>query len=268
MSEPSPPQCVLELGRDHRSYGEYALGQPAGKLVWAISVGADPDSPSLRAKGDAAHPNEDGLLAILGRRTVLAVADGHYGQRASHELLETLAGQAREASGDRAGVERLLGALARLRPAGPADQRGADDRSATSLIVVTYDAASRRGQGLCYGDSTFALLGPSGHRRCGEPSHRNFVSPARPAGLSPRHASRIEFQAEPGDLLLAYTDGIDECHYRHPETSVRPERMEAIWRETDGEPAACVRTLVEEALAGVDGHPGGQDNIAIVALRA
>ena len=76
------------------------------------------------------------------------------------------------------------------------------------------------------------------------------------------------FTGNPGDLLLAYTDGIDECHYGKPETSVTPQIMADLWRATGNEPEVYVRRLVELALSGVDGHPGGQDNLAVVASPA
>ena len=68
---PADERCraALELGRDHAEYGRYALGRLSGRTVWAISVGASPDSPSLRAKGDPRYPNEDGLLAVEDGRS-------------------------------------------------------------------------------------------------------------------------------------------------------------------------------------------------------
>ena len=81
-------------------------------------------------------------------------------------------------------------------------------------------------------------------------------------------ADAFRFEATRGDLLLAYTDGIDECHYREPETSVTPQIMAQLWRETGSQPEAYVRRLVELALAGVGDHPGGQDNLAVVATQA
>ena len=64
------------------------------------------------------------------------------------------------------------------------------------------------------------------------------------------------------------SDGIDECHYGKPETSVTPQIMVELWRETGNELEAYVRRLVELALSGVDRHPGGQDNVAVIAALA
>ena len=152
----------------------------------------------------------------------------------------------------------------------------ADYASETTLLIAVYDGAARRGFGLSFGDSTFASLGQGGHRRPIGPSSGGTrprggafdVSPARPGSLNPAVADTFHFEAAPGDLLLAYTDGIDECHYGEPETSVTPQIMAELWRETGSQPEAYVRRLVELALAGIDGHPGGQDNLAVVATRA
>ena len=103
-----------------------------------------------------------------------------------------------------------------------------------------------------------------------------FISLAFPASLDLANASPFDFAAEPGDVLLAYTDGIDECHYQHPETSITAAMMAAMKAEVMAEMTTAegtrdaegignyTRQLVELALAGVDGNPGGQDNIAIV----
>ena len=258
---------ALELGCDHTEYGSYASGQPSPETAWAISVGADKDSPGLRFKGDKSLPNEDGLLlASQGERVLLAVADAHFGLASSHQLLRALSGAATSIPASEAELAEVIRQASRL---GAEDARGAvDARSATTLMIAIYDRASREGFGLSFGDSSFAVLGASGHRlpiRC---VTAGFVSLADPAGMDPDNADRFTFVAEPGDLLLAYTDGINECHYGRPLTSVTPQAMQQLLTQTGSEPHAYVRSLVELALAGVDGNPGGQDNIAVVATRA
>jgi serine/threonine protein phosphatase PrpC len=256
------PQTALELGRDHVAYGQYALGRLSPRMFWAISVGADRDSPSLTVKGDPAQPNEDGLLAAeVGDRALLAVADGHFGQQASHELLEELAARVPPVPGT---PEELVALLRRLAER----DRARDCTAGTSLLVAIFDRATREGFGLSFGDSTFAVVGAAGHRREIHWPSSGFVSPERPASLNPRAADRFTFRAAPGELLLVYTDGINECHYREPKTSVTPELMGELWLSTAGNPESYVRELVELALAGVGGHPGGQDNLAVVALQA
>ena len=262
MPENEKPQSALELGRDHAAYGHYALGRLSPRMFWAISVGADRGSPSLAGKGDPEQPNEDGLLAVeVGDRALLAVADGHFGQQASHELLAELAARVPPIPGT---PEELAALLRRLAERDPAR----DCASATSLLVASYDRATSEGFGLSFGDSTFAVVGAVGHRREIHSPSAGFVSPERPASLNPQAADRFAFRADPGELLLVYTDGINECHYGEPETSVIPEIMEELWRATAGDPETYLRQLVELALAGVDGHPGGQDNLAVVALQA
>lgn len=253
---------ALELGSDHTEYGRYALGRLPGQTVWAISVGADPESPSLRSKGDVRHPNEDALLAVeRGDRVVLAVADAHFGRESSHDLLRDLAGKLPPIPADPGALAALVRQLARWDP--PPDYE-----SDTSLMIAVYDRGARAGFGLSFGDSTFAIVGEAGHRQPIGKRSSNYASPACPASLDPALADTFAFEAAPGDLLLAYTDGIDECHYGEPETSVTSQIMAELWRESGNEPEAYVRRLVELALSGVDGHPGGQDNLAVVAAQA
>ena len=257
-----PDGTALELGRDHTRYEHYALGRVSEKILWAISVGTSPDSPSLGAKGDPQYPNEDGLLAVVaGNRALLAVADAHFGREASHDLLEDLAAKLPSVPARPEELADLVRGLARWDPA-------PDYASETTLLIAVYDGATREGFGMSFGDSTFAIVGESGFRLPMGPPGAYYASPARPGSLNPDWADTFSFTGEPGDLLLAYTDGIDECHYGEPETSVTPEIMARLWRETGNEPEAYVRRLVELALAGVDGYPGGQDNLAVVAAQA
>ncbi len=92
------------------------------------------------------------------------------------------------------------------------------------------------------------------------------MRPDDPRTLSPDRAAFFEFEAGPGNLLLAFTDGIDACHYRHPETSLGPRQFLEVLHEAGARPDAYVRRLTEWALSGCDGNPGGQDNLALVAV--
>ncbi|MBW2723532.1 MAG: SpoIIE family protein phosphatase [Deltaproteobacteria bacterium] len=262
MQSNAERRIALQLGCDHTEYGTYVLGRISQRTVWAISVGADRGSPSLAAKGDKSFPNEDALLAIeQGDRVVLAVADAHFGRESSHDLLRDLAVKLVTVPGTSEELAGLLQELAEQEPGPP-------QRSATTLVVGVYDRAAREGFGVSFGDSTFAVVGESGQQRTVETRGSYYVTPAHPAGLQPELADWFSFSAGANDLLLAYTDGIDECHYCRPETSITPEIMARLWRETGSDPEAYVRRLVELALSGVDENPGGQDNIAVVAARA
>jgi hypothetical protein len=135
-----------------------------------------------------------------------------------------------------------------------------------------YDRGSRRGFGVSFGDSSFAVLGPAGVRLADLERPMRFASPARPASLDPDDGGEaFAFAAAPGELLIAFTDGIDGCHYNHPETSVTPAILADLFAGTPArgaDPEHYARALIELALAGVDGHPGGQDNIALIVAPA
>ncbi len=61
---------------------------------------------------------------------------------------------------------------------------------------------------------------------------------------------------------------MNECHYREPATSVRPDDIADTAAYVSFDPLETVRAVGELALAGVRGNPGGQDNIALIASRA
>ena len=77
----------------------------------------------------------------------------------------------------------------------------------------------------------------------------------------------FQFQLEPEEeILLLYTDGVNECCYRDPHRSVQLQHLEALYEAHAPDPAALVEALMQLALAGVDGHAGGQDNIVIIGF--
>lgn len=261
MDPISRPHVVLEHGADHSVYGEYVLGAKQG-LVWGISVGADQQSPSRRFKGDQEVPNEDGLLVVDdGQRCLMAVADAHFGAEASHDLLLALA-----VALDAGQIPTSPAALADLVRGLEPDQ-AAEYASETTLLVAVHDRTAERGFGISFGDSSLAVLGSRGIRMAGLGQPVRFVSPAQPGSLDPDEVA-FEFTAQPGELLIAFTDGIDGCHYNHPETSVTPAIMASLFAETGPDAERYARALIELALAGVDGNPGGQDNIALIVLPA
>lgn len=258
LAERSDPERLLMLGRDHAEYGAVSTGA-LGEALAFLSVGADPDSPSLAFKANKTQPNEDALL--VKRRDnlyLLAVADSHFGVEASHRLLQRLAD--RDLPESR--LDLLKSCLDIQRPHEAAS-------SGTTLIVALYDAGSGRVQALATGDSTLATLDEQGWRV----HNTHDTEYVRLDRLSyPDTWREIELTLPPGGLLVLHTDGIDECHYRKPETSLRPSHIVAFWEATSScAPEARIRAfgaaLVKKALSGVDGHPGGQDNIALLILR-
>lgn len=258
--EPLGPQHACLLGREYDEYGVVSSVKVGAMTAAAMSVGSDTRTPSNRFKTDKAVRNEDALCVIVEEElSLFGVADAHYGPESSHTLISRIH-QATSGGRVPASLADLTHVLDSLQDGPPPATN-----SETTLLVVVYDRKNHQGFGISFGDSSFVIAGPD---RLAEPlNHRNnrFVS-ANPDQL-PLEGAAFNYLAKPGDTLLTFTDGIDECHYRSPETSVRPNHISEIVA-SNSDILATVTDLTELALAGVDGHPGGQDNIAVIAARA
>lgn len=234
------------LGQDHVQYGRLHHQRCGPAAAAAISVGARPDVRSALAKAD---PNEDALCVIDdGVTCLLAVADAHFGQGASHALIEAIAA-ARPRTGA-ALIHCLKSALS-------GDE---ESRSETTLTVALFDRASGQGSGLAFGDSSAVCVDDTGARRLVHGDH-HYLRLGLPEGL--RHARLFEFTLPPAGLLVLFTDGVDECHYRQPATSIGMAHLADLFASTGPRADQFARRLGAKALNGVDDNPGGEDNIAI-----
>ena len=255
----SPVDTVLLLGEEHTTYGKFwcrALG--AGRTACAISRGGAPTAESAAAKFD---PNEDAVLAMDdGDGVLLAVADAHHGRASSHDLLRSLADRL---SPDLPNLHDLAEAVAGTEAVG--SEPGSF--SETTLAVVVYGRSSRKGFGLSFGDSSVLLLGGDEEpRRLADKKHL-FVTPARPDSLARKCAVPFRFVGAPGRLLVAFTDGVDECCYGHPEQSIRRAHLDTLFAAHGANADAYARALARMALIGVDGNPGGEDNVALAVAE-
>ena len=261
MNTPDPRLGrLILLGEEYGTYGAVGATNVGSNAAAAISVGAVPDSPSHQFKADKSVPNEDALCAMeAGDWAAYAVADAHYGPESSHML-----------------IARLHKMLKKIRPTDP-DHLGqvveflrqgdpAFTDSETTLLIVIYDRTTRTGFGVSFGDSSFVIVEAGGSAKTLNQRDSRYVT-AR-SGPSLRNGAHFSFSANPGDILLTFTDGIDECNYRSPMTSVRPHHIEAVVTKANGDPLVVAKQLTVTALRGVDGNPGGEDNIALIVAQA
>ncbi len=253
------PWRALLLGVDHAVYGEVtSVASPDRRAAAAISVGRDRGSPSRAGKGDPdGVPNEDAALVIdEGDRALVAVADAHFGHEASHAWLRALA-RCRALPHDLDALRAFVASI----PAGEA----ADRPSRSTLAVAVLDRAEGRVFGLSFGDSSVVLLGPGGSGEPLHPTDEGFVTPDARGGPTGGHPFVVD-DVRPGATLVAFTDGVDGCCYGEPERSIRSTHLRAFADEVR-DPEALIRRIAAAALLGVDGHPGGQDNVALAAAQ-
>ena len=249
-------ETILLLGADHAEPGAVTTRAVTdGRSACAISAGAS-------AGGSKMDANEDAVLVVdTGDSCLLAAADAHYGASSSHRLLERIAA---EVSPDVRNLFQLGEALEVLRD----DEVDPDEPSETTLVVAVMQREARRGFGLSFGDSSCALLPLDGGGRVLTKKQPGFITLARPEMIAREEAFSFRFLVSPGDLVAVYTDGVDECHYRRPKTSVGLRHLESLLASTGSHPAGYADALASMALAGVDGNPGGEDNLAIAVASA
>lgn len=263
MTEPDPENTrgkLQLLGRDYGMYGAFAATGVGALAAASISVGSQPDSPANQFKFDEAVRNEDALCVIeAGEWAGYAVADAHYGPESSHVL-----------------IERLHKIWSKIRPTDPAHlgqmieflRQGEPMRteSETTLLVAVYDRQRREGFGVSFGDSTFAIVSPQRLPTALNMRDHRYVTPAERRSML--DGSVFTFRTSPGDMMLVFTDGVDECCYRQPDRSIQPQHIAAIAAKADFQPLQVVTDLSLAALEGVDGQPGGEDNVAIIAATS
>lgn len=248
----SDDNILMMLGVDYSNYGEFCQ-KSLGDAFACISAGGDRESPSLGFKGDLSHPNEDALLVRRdGSRYLMAVGDSHFGNQASHILMQRLAGAPFPAN-----KAELIQTVMEIQE--PELVHGAG----STFVVTMVDKDTGSGFGFSAGDSSLVTLGSEGLVHHVPHNHR-FYYFQQP--LSEEEWCRFEYRLSPGDVVLLFTDGVNECHYRNPETSIQDSHIRELWERLDGDVERFTALLAQLALDGVAGHPGGQDNIALVGL--
>lgn len=245
---------VALFGADHRLFDTVAT-HPAGggRSALAISPGGTPGPAFFTNKGDWAFPNEDACCVVEdGARTLLAVADAHFGREASQALIEALCA-ATIGTGPGA-LDVLLRMLDRL----PVE---ANPESATTLAVVLVDRESGTAHGVSFGDSSLVLVEGEVSRRAIQIG-RSYVAPG--SGLG-RTDGELRWDLTEGQLIVLHSDGVDEAFGAGG--GVPPERLAELARTAGGEPLAFARAIADAALAGDGEHDGGGDNLAIAVTR-
>lgn len=246
------------LGKDHGRYSDVGYCQVTEKITCAICVGEDANSPSLMFKGSDSVLNEDAVLALqLEKGVLLAVADSHFGYWASHELVSGLAKYGHYITSP-ASLFMTLQQIC-------ADFINPTNNSKSTLLVAYVDNTTGKGFGASYGDSSALIVNERGAIRLNN-KNTTYVSPNTVIELGQNMANGFDFSLDSDDILLLFTDGIDECHYGSPQTSVTDDMIHKVFMNRHIDLKARIGNLANLALHGVGGNPGGQDNIAIAGF--
>lgn len=239
-------ETLILSGLEHTAYAEVTCRSFAG-LCACLSAGLDVDSPGRQFK---AMVNEDALLLLQeGPRVLVAICDGHRGP-AAHLLVHELAKRCRAVPQRLSGISLLL-----FEPFGSPGEEG----SGTTMVCACLDQNTGDVFGLSWGDSTVMTCGPAG------PKLRNewndvFLHPTHPI---PVELGRpFQFQLQPGEGLMLFTDGVNECCYRDPHRSVSFGDIQEAFAP---DAVQWAKSVTNMALKGVRGNPGGEDNIALVS---
>jgi len=248
------------LGKDFTAHGDIGFCALSEYISCAMSIGAEQTVSSLTYDAFCKHSNEDALLAAVHDDTILlAVADAHFGDWASHQLIAGLAEQSHNIS-DLASIYKVLDNLHEM-------YSDSTITSETTLIVVSFNKKTRFCEGVSIGDSTAMIINSAQAKRINMKSH-NYASPNYSANMYEAISDEFSFQLSDHNCLVLFTDGVDECHYGHPETSVGDEDILTVYKKYSNDSMKFTSQLTQLALTGVNNNPGGQDNIAIVSLIA
>ncbi len=259
------------FGEDHPTPHEFAMhGLTSGRVWCALSVGGP---RVLQRKADDPAPNEDALCVAEGDGWVLlAVADAHHGVEASHAWIDAIAERVEAHRGGPPSTEDLWSIVAT--PTEPTASRGdgpatsvATLRSESTLMALVLDRRRGEVRGVSLGDSSAVVVGlDRGAQVLSRPAPL-YAAPDDAGALARPRFQAFSSPVSPGELVLVYTDGVNECEYGNPAHSIGPAHLESVWIRSAGDTERFVEGLVRLALAGVDGHAGGEDNIAIAAAR-
>jgi len=252
------PESLVLLGREHADFGHVHVGTMSdGSIAAGISVGRARLVPSMRSKGDPRQPNEDALAVLRDEgRILILVADAHWGIESSHDLAAVLPDRVDRIPSDPDGLRTLFRSLRIDAP---------PTRSESAVALAVVDRDRQRAFGLTFGDVSVVTVDPEGARRRTMPS-TDYVNPRAPGSLDPGRARGFDFELSVAQRVLVFSDGIDECHYRSPGTSIGPRHIHDVFARTGPDPETFTNSLMELALDGVDGNPGGEDNIALVTV--
>lgn len=253
-------EARLLLGRQHAELGAGVVEVLAeGASAIAISAGADPRVAARKAAGQV---NEDAaLLQDDGQRAFFGVADGHYGDGASHTLIERIALRWADWPATAARWQAFLLSLCDPLPDLPV-------ACASTLLLAELDRPRAQLRAVSCGDSSLWLLAPGREPQKLTEPNKTYVSPGRPASFAAWTPQPIFARVAPGSLVLAFTDGVNECCYGRPEQSIQTEHLAALYSRHASDAGGYASALLRRALRGVAPHPGGQDNIALVAAAA
>lgn len=258
-------KAVLLAGREHADVG--AVGEGAlDRVAVALSRGG------AEKRYDHTDPNEDAALAAEGSRGVLvAVADGHWGQRAAEVALAHLRDAHLETWLD--GAERssegwyqeVLHALVSVNDAILASHT-ANENPRTTLALALARPAEELLITASVGDSHLFVAGEQ-HviERLSRQRQSKFLGhePRKPSKL----ARDVRIEVQPlGDAraLLAVTDGLSErgIGVDDPCAAVKTAVASADAAPASARASVAARALVDAALAAHREHDAG-DNIAV-----
>lgn len=271
MSSGSKLHSRILVGPEHEELEHVEIAELGPEIALALSAGGSGFSAGRMHKFDA---NEDGVLALRGDNAVLlAVADAHHGASAATDCLRALESSTtaipQSVRALRDHVASVVAAAMHVHSAFDAKP------SACSLLVVVLVGA--RVFGVSIGDCSAVVLRTM--PRDGEsvpratrlaPKRETWIFAASSADEICASAELFDCALEDVDVVLLFTDGVDECCYGRPDRSIQLADIAALFAETSRETQIRERVALLAALAldGIRGQPGGQDNIAIVACDA
>lgn len=242
-------------GPDHNELGEIAVEAVGPRAAVALTRGRFAKTYRYT------DPNEDVAAVVVGAQaTLLVCADGHNGSTAAVRAVEAVLEELGDDPPPRLEPKEWPRLFGRVNDAVMESSAGSEQPQSRTVLLVALVAGDTVSWG-AMGDAALVACRPGRDRgRQLNREEMRFVGyPMSPRALKDA-VGRGEERLEPGEWLIAVTDGLSEFIAPLRPADILP-RILALATQIENSPEMVARTIVDTA-----GEAGAGDNVGVALL--